>query len=70
MSGLDLARKVRQHFPGLPILLSSGYARATSDVYREGFHIIAKPYSVDSLAEALRHAIAEEPAHLASHGTG
>ena len=59
MDGLDLARRVRQHFPGLPILLSSGYARATGEVYREGFNIIAKPYSADSLAEALRRAVAE-----------
>jgi DNA-binding NtrC family response regulator len=59
MSGLDLARKVRQHFPGLPILLSSGYAHATGEVYREGFDIIAKPYSADSLAEALRRTIAQ-----------
>ena len=59
MSGLDLARKVRQHFPRLPILLSSGYARATGEVFREGFDIIAKPYSADSLAEALHRTIAE-----------
>jgi signal transduction histidine kinase/CheY-like chemotaxis protein len=58
MSGLDLARKVRQHFPRLPILLSSGYARATGEVFREGFDIIAKPYSADALAEALRRTIA------------
>jgi signal transduction histidine kinase/CheY-like chemotaxis protein len=58
MSGLDLARKVRQHFPGLPILLSSGYARATGEVYREGYEIIAKPYSADSLAQALRRTVA------------
>ena len=61
MSGLDLARKVRQHFPRLPILLSSGYARATGEVYREGFNIIAKPYGADSLAEALRRTMAESP---------
>ena len=59
MSGLDLARKVRQHFPHLPVLLSSGYARATGEVYREGFDIIAKPYSADSLADALRRTIAK-----------
>ena len=58
MSGLDLARKVRQHFPQLPILLSSGYARATGEVFREGYEIIAKPYSADSLAGALRRTIA------------
>ncbi len=59
MSGLDLARKVRQHFPGLPILLCSGYARATGEVFREGFDIIAKPYSANSLAEALRRTTAQ-----------
>src|SRR5262245_11496850 len=59
MSGLDLARKVRQHFPHLPVLLSSCYARATGEVYREGFDIIAKPYSADSLADALRRTIAK-----------
>ncbi len=57
MSGLDLARSVRQHFPRLPILLSSGYARATGEVYREGFNIIAKPYGADALAEALRRTV-------------
>jgi CheY-like chemotaxis protein len=59
MSGLDMARKVRQHFRGLPVLLTSGYARATGEVFREGFDIIAKPYSADSLAEALRRTIAK-----------
>jgi signal transduction histidine kinase/CheY-like chemotaxis protein len=57
MSGLDLARKIRQHFPGLPVLLTSGYARATGEVFREGFDIIAKPYSADSLADALRRTV-------------
>jgi len=59
MSGLDLARKIRQHFPRLPILLSTGYARAAGEVHREGFSIIAKPYRADSLAAALRRTIAE-----------
>ena len=35
------------------------FTRATGEVYREGFDIIAKPYSADSLAEALRRTIAE-----------
>ena len=59
MSGLDLARRIRQHFPRLPILLTSGYARATGEVFREGFNILAKPYSADLLAAALRRTIEE-----------
>ena len=59
MSGLDLARKIRQRFPRMPILLSTGYARAAGEVHNEGFGIIAKPYRADALAAALRQAIAE-----------
>jgi two-component system NtrC family sensor kinase len=59
MSGLDLARKIRQHFPRMPVLLSTGYARAAGEVHREGFSIIAKPYRADSLAAALQRTIAE-----------
>jgi two-component system NtrC family sensor kinase len=69
MNGLDLARKVRQHFPRLPILLATGYSRAAADVHRDGFSIIAKPYRADALAaaiaSALRHKTAED-----SQGTG
>jgi signal transduction histidine kinase len=57
MSGLELARKVRQHFPGLPILLASGYSQATAEVAKEGFPIIAKPYRADALADAIRQSI-------------
>jgi signal transduction histidine kinase/ActR/RegA family two-component response regulator len=59
MSGLDLARRIRQHFPRMPILLSTGYARAAGEVHREGFSIIAKPYRTDSLAAALARTIAD-----------
>lgn len=51
-------------------VLASGYAGATGEVYREGFNIIAKPYSADSLAEAMRRTIADaEQANPASRDT-
>ena len=56
MSGLELARKVRQHFPNLPILLASGYSHAAAEVAEEGFALIAKPYRADSLSDALQKA--------------
>lgn len=56
MNGLDLARKVRQHFPHLPILLTTGYSRAAAEVHRDGFSIIAKPYRADALAAAIASA--------------
>ncbi|HVR69127.1 MAG TPA: ATP-binding protein [Verrucomicrobiae bacterium] len=57
MSGLDLAHRIRRHFPDLPVLLASGYSHATADVAREGFAIIAKPYRADALADAIRRTI-------------
>jgi len=59
MNGLELARKVRQHFPGLPILLTTGYSSAAASVYSEGFPLIAKPYRRDTLASAIEDAVRE-----------
>jgi CheY-like chemotaxis protein len=56
MGGLELARKVRQHFAGLPILLASGSNAAAAETSRDGFAIIAKPYRADALAVALERA--------------
>jgi signal transduction histidine kinase/CheY-like chemotaxis protein len=53
MNGLDLARRVRQHFPWLPILLSTGFARPAAEVHQAGFEIIAKPYNAASLLDAI-----------------
>ena len=58
MSGLDLARRVRQHFPDMPILLASGYNRAAAEVDREGFSLIAKPFRAEALSDAVRQAVA------------
>ena len=58
MSGLDLARRIRRHFPKLPVLLASGYSNATAEVAKEGLPIIAKPYRADTLAGAIEQALA------------
>jgi signal transduction histidine kinase/CheY-like chemotaxis protein len=59
MTGIELARKVRQHFPRLPILLATGATHAAADVVREGFTLIAKPYRADALSDAIRQTLAE-----------
>jgi signal transduction histidine kinase/ActR/RegA family two-component response regulator len=61
MSGLDLARRIRRHFPDMPILLASGYSHAAAEVAREGLAIIAKPYRAEGLSDAIRRAIAAHP---------
>jgi PAS domain S-box-containing protein len=53
ISGLELARKVRDRFPELPILLTTGYSEQVGG--NHGFPILQKPYEMEKLASALGH---------------
>ncbi len=55
MDGLALARALRQRWPGLPVLLLSGYAASTigSDLESEGILFVAKPYAPAELLAAV-----------------
>jgi PAS domain S-box-containing protein len=55
ISGVELARKVRDRFPELPILLTTGYSEQVAGSH--GFPILQKPYEMDSLANALGDAL-------------
>jgi CheY-like chemotaxis protein len=58
ISGLELARKVRDRFPELPILLTTGYSEQVSGSH--GFPVLQKPYELDSLAGALEKLLKRE----------
>jgi signal transduction histidine kinase/CheY-like chemotaxis protein len=51
ISGIELARKVRNRFPELPILLTTGYSEQVAGSH--GFPVLQKPYEMDALAGAL-----------------
>ncbi len=51
ISGIELARKVRDRFPELPILLTTGYSEQIAGTH--GFPVLQKPYELESLADAL-----------------
>jgi PAS domain S-box-containing protein len=53
MSGVELAARLRERFPDLPIALATGYAEAAAALDRDRFKLLLKPYSVEQLAEAL-----------------
>lgn len=61
MSGAQLASQLASIAPGLPVLLTSGYAR---DLFEGGAtpaplrHFLAKPYGLDQLAAKLRETLA------------
>jgi signal transduction histidine kinase/CheY-like chemotaxis protein len=61
LNGIELAIEARRIRPGLPILLTSGYAdRALTDgtPLPADVEIIAKPYRLDELARKLREVLA------------
>lgn len=68
MNGVDLAREARRRRPGLPVLLTSGYAEAAiRDAAAEGISVLAKPYNIDTLARQLREALEGEAPTLPVH---
>jgi PAS domain S-box-containing protein len=56
MNGLTLARAIRDRYPSLPVLLTSGYSDVARDAERE-FAMLRKPYQVAGLERAVRQAM-------------
>jgi PAS domain S-box-containing protein len=52
MDGLALARAVQEKYPGLPVLLATGYSEAAQGVDAE-FPILRKPYQMGELSKAV-----------------
>jgi PAS domain S-box-containing protein len=55
MDGLALARRIRTDYPHIPVLLTTGYAKAASQA--KDFPILRKPYRLTNLSRAIRDAI-------------
>ena len=57
MNGVELARAIRGRYPGLPVVLTSGYSNVLAENAHSGFELVQKPYSVEALSRVLRKAI-------------
>lgn len=57
MTGVAMAKVLRQRRPDLPVVLTSGYSEELADSGYEGFEFLAKPYSADQVARALTKAM-------------
>ena len=53
VSGLQLARELRRRYPDLPVLLTTGYVEAASDMADGEFQLLPKPFTLEALADAL-----------------
>lgn len=54
ISGLKLGRRIRNRWPSLPIVLTSGYSQVLADDAHHGFLVLHEPYSVRELGR-IRH---------------
>ena len=52
-NGIDLGHTIRQRWPQMPILLTSGYLQENQDT--NGFELLQKPYRASDLVDMLRH---------------
>ncbi|MGG5242467.1 GAF domain-containing protein [Pseudomonas lurida] len=57
MTGVAMAKVLRQRRPDLPVVLTSGYSEELADSGYDGFEFLAKPYSADQVARALTKAM-------------
>jgi two-component system NtrC family sensor kinase len=57
MTGLDLARAIRDRGIGVPIVLTTGYSEALAQEGSVGFDLVQKPYSIEELSRVLHRAV-------------
>jgi CheY-like chemotaxis protein len=57
MGGVTLGEEIRRRFPGLPVVLTSGYSHVLATGGTHGFELLHKPYTVDGLSNVLRGAM-------------
>ena len=64
MNGRQLAEIARQHRPGLKVLFMTGYAQKAAErqgFLEDGMDMVAKPFSIDVLANKIRTMINQTP---------
>jgi two-component system NtrC family sensor kinase len=60
MNGLDLANAIRERFPHLPVLLSTGYSSSAQEAIREGFLVLQKPFEFSALEQSVRETLRDK----------
>ena len=57
MNGLDLAREIGEHYPDIPVLLTTGYSASAKDAVQRGLVVLQKPYDLEALGRNIREAV-------------
>ncbi|MCB8819466.1 PAS domain S-box protein [Microvirga rosea] len=53
-SGVELGQKIRQRYPHIPVILTSGYSHVLAEEGRHGFELLHKPYTIDEVSRVMR----------------
>ena len=53
MSGIELAKTVKERHPDLPVVLATGYSRDLLSGAADDFSVVAKPYGPTDLSRAM-----------------
>jgi PAS domain S-box-containing protein len=59
MTGLDLARMLRERHPEMPVLLVTGYSSAAINPEAHGYPLLTKPYTLQELCDAVARQLQE-----------
>ncbi|CDS53761.1 two-component hybrid sensor and regulator [Polaromonas sp. CG9_12] len=59
MDGFEFGEQVRREYPGLPVVLTSGYNSVMAQQEHHAFKLVLKPYTSDTLARVFRQSVAE-----------
>lgn len=57
MGGIELAKRLRQMQPGVPLLFVTGYVEQSETLHEQGTAVLLKPFSPDALRKAVAAAI-------------
>ena len=63
MTGVELADKLKQRRPQLPIILTTGYSEGLIAAGSQNFPVVRKPYRMETLAVAVDEALAMHRGH-------
>jgi len=58
MTGLALAKLLRDRFPGLPVVIATGYAELTQDDSSDAFLRLSKPFRQSELSAVMSKVLA------------
>ena len=61
MGGIELAKRLRELHPEMPVILTSGYSHVLAQDEAHGFELVRKPYSAEQIGKVLRAAIKRMP---------